>query len=99
LNTISADAIEGDGGKVDLRADEVVVLGEDSVTTANAGTNGNGGEVIAFSSDTALFRDGALIEAQGGTESGDGGFVEVSGLNNIELHVPDRPGKCDDPRK
>jgi len=86
FGTINTDGIEGDGGSVNLTATEVVVLGSESVTTANGGTNGDGGEVIVYSPDTALFRSGARIEVKGGSESGDGGFVEVSGKKHVEVN-------------
>ncbi|HUW20040.1 MAG TPA: right-handed parallel beta-helix repeat-containing protein [Sedimentisphaerales bacterium] len=79
FGTLNADAPEGDGGNITLTAGDVVALSSDSLTTANAGANGDGGQVIVYSPETALFRDGAAIEAKGGAESGDGGFVEVSG--------------------
>ncbi len=85
FGTINADGAAGDGGNIDLWAGDVVALSPDSLTTANAGLNGDGGEVIVFSPDTALFRSGAQIEAKGGSESGDGGFVEVSGKNHVEI--------------
>jgi len=83
---IHADGITGDGGNVNLTADDVVALGSESITTANAGVSGNGGKVIVYSPDTALFRTEARIEAKGGTESGNGGFVEVSGKKLVEVH-------------
>ena len=85
FGTIHADGITGNGGTVDLLAGEVVALSSDSLTTANAGLNGNGGDVTVFSPDTALFWPDATIEAKGGTVSGDGGFVEVSGLEHVEV--------------
>jgi filamentous hemagglutinin family protein len=75
----------GNGGNLLLSADQVVVLGEKSFSTANAGANGNGGEVIAFSPDTALFRQGGNIETRGGFESGNGGYVDVSGWQHVEV--------------
>ena len=86
FGTISTDAVEGNGGSVTLTAGNTVALSSESVTTANAGANGNGGEVIAYSPDTALFWEGAKIEAKGGSESGNGGFVEVSGKEYLELY-------------
>ncbi|MHC5061671.1 MAG: filamentous hemagglutinin N-terminal domain-containing protein [Planctomycetota bacterium] len=85
FGNINTDSSEGDGGSVNLTATEVVALGHDSVTTANAGTNGDGGEVIVYSPDTALFRSGAKIEVKGGAESGNGGFVEISGRKHVEV--------------
>ena len=85
FGTIYAHGIDSHGGTVNLMGSEVVALGSGSVTTANAGTNGDGGEVIVYSPDTALFRYGAMIEAKGGIASGDGGFVEVSGKQYVEV--------------
>jgi len=85
FGTVHADGIDSDGGSVDLLASDVVALSSDSLTTANAGTNGDGGEVIVYSPDTALFRDGAKIEVKGGSESGNGGFVEISGKKYVEV--------------
>ncbi|MHC4791460.1 MAG: filamentous hemagglutinin N-terminal domain-containing protein, partial [Planctomycetota bacterium] len=85
FGTLNADGVEGNGGSINLTAGEVVALGSDSLTTANAGTNGDGGEVIVYSPETAIFRDGAAIQAKGGSESGNGGFVEVSGKEHVEI--------------
>jgi hypothetical protein len=70
---------------VELTASDVVALSSDSLTTANAGTNGDGGDVIVYSPKVALFRDGARIQTKGGRESGNGGFVEVSGKEYLEF--------------
>jgi len=85
FGTLNADGIEGDGGSITLTAGQAVTLGSDSVTTANAGANGDGGEVIVYSPDSAVFSEGALIEAKGGGLSGDGGFVEISGRGLVEV--------------
>ncbi len=74
-----------DGGSVTLTAAETVVLGVDSLTSANAGTNGDGGDIIAYSPGKTLFRPGALVEAKGGSEFGNGGFFEVSGKQYVEV--------------
>ncbi|MFA5293623.1 MAG: filamentous hemagglutinin N-terminal domain-containing protein, partial [Phycisphaerae bacterium] len=86
FGTVSVDGTAGDGGKVDLIAGNVVALSENSLTTANAGTNGDGGKITVFSPDTALFWPDAKIEAKGGSVSGDGGFVEVSGKQHVEIY-------------
>ena len=83
---VHADGSVGDGGDISITADEVIALTNGSVTTANAGTDGNGGDVIAYTEGSALLRDGALINAKGGSESGDGGFVEVSGIEHVEIN-------------
>jgi len=83
---VRADGVEGDGGSVDIAASEVIDIGAGSVTTANAGVDGDGGLITAISPNMALFRDGATIEAKGGSLSGDGGFVEVSGQSYVEIN-------------
>ncbi|MCH1430703.1 MAG: filamentous hemagglutinin N-terminal domain-containing protein, partial [Chlamydiales bacterium] len=50
--------------------------------TANALKKGNGGRVILWANDTTIFYGD--IEAKGGSEGGDGGFVEVSGKEYLE---------------
>lgn len=53
----------------------------DSVIHANALTLGDGGQVIVWSDqETGFF---GTISAQGGTDGGDGGFVEVSGQDAL----------------
>jgi filamentous haemagglutinin family N-terminal domain len=86
LGAISADALaDGDGGSITLRASEVVALGGDSATTANAGLNGDGGSILVIGENTALVADGAALSARGGAQSGDGGFVETSGYRNMSI--------------
>jgi len=86
FGTIHADGTEGNGGEIDLWASDVVALSSDSLTTANAGLNSDGGDVTVFSPDTALFWPNAKIEAKGGQLSGNGGFVEVSGWEHVEIY-------------
>ncbi len=76
----------GNGGYVELNARDTVVLLPHSLIQVNADTGGNGGEVKVFSPGTALFRRNARIEAQAGFYFGDGGFVDVSGWQHIEIN-------------
>ena len=81
---VHADAMgSGDGGSIMLYANDAVALTSGSITTANAAVDGSGGEIIVYSPGTANFWSGARIEAKGGSNSGDGGFVEVSGRNSM----------------
>jgi len=82
---IHTDGTTGDGGSVSLTSGDKTVLGSTSQTTANAGTNGNGGQVIVYSPGSAIFEDGARVEAKGGSESGNGGFFELSGKEYVEV--------------
>ena len=56
-------------------------IDSDSVITADAVENGNGGKVIAWADEVTAFY--GKISATGGSNSGDGGFVEVSGKNGL----------------
>lgn len=51
--------------------------------TASAISGGNGGKIIAWSDDTTDVQ-GAL-RARGGAASGDGGFIETSGVNALRF--------------
>jgi filamentous hemagglutinin family protein len=85
--TIDASGLLG-GGSIRLGGDyqgknasvlnsSLTTLGASGVLLANAVDSGNGGRVILWSDGTTN-HDGT-IEAKGGTASGDGGFVEISG--------------------
>ncbi|NES21059.1 MAG: filamentous hemagglutinin N-terminal domain-containing protein, partial [Symploca sp. SIO3E6] len=58
-------------------------ISPDSVIQADAITSGNGGEVIVFAEETANIH--GEISARGGALGGDGGFVETSGLQNLQV--------------
>jgi filamentous hemagglutinin family protein len=85
FGAVNADGTETDGGSVNLTAASLVAFGSDSLTTANAGANGSGGEIIAYSPESAVFLPGAQVQAKGGSESGDGGFFELSGHEYVDI--------------
>lgn len=55
-----------------------------SVIAADSNLNGDGGRVITWANDTAQFL--GKITARGGVNSGNGGFVEVSGKNFLTFN-------------
>ncbi|MDP2694138.1 MAG: hypothetical protein Q8O58_04630, partial [Gallionella sp.] len=55
----------------------------DASIKADAITSGNGGKVIVWADDVTRF--GGNISARGGANSGDGGFVEVSGKHYLDF--------------
>ncbi|HEY9836059.1 MAG TPA: filamentous hemagglutinin N-terminal domain-containing protein, partial [Vampirovibrionales bacterium] len=61
------------------------VVSQDSIISANALSQGDGGRVLIWSDDTTAFY--GTINAQGGIEPGNvpqnGGFIEVSGKKNL----------------
>jgi hypothetical protein len=58
-------------------------VSQDSLLNADAITDGNGGQVIIWSEQASAFYGN--ISAQGGSNSGNGGFVEVSGKGNLQF--------------
>ncbi|MCA1990827.1 MAG: filamentous hemagglutinin N-terminal domain-containing protein [Coleofasciculus sp. S288] len=88
--TINASGING-GGTVlmggDYRGLDSVLnasrtfVDSDSVINANALTDGDGGRVIVWADETTGFYGN--ISARGGSSAGNGGFVEVSGKENL----------------
>ncbi|MBP0018839.1 MAG: CHAT domain-containing protein [Cyanobacteria bacterium SBLK] len=56
-------------------------VSRDTNINADALTNGNGGEVIVWSDDVTVFYGN--ISDRGGNNSGDGGFVEISGKESL----------------
>ena len=86
---------QGQGGLQRARA---VLIDEESEIHADALEEGDGGRVIVFAEDLAYVA--GSISARGGSEGGNGGFVETSGLLRLALDsVPDvgapggRPGE------
>ena len=71
-----------------VRNAEFVYLGENTEVKVDALHEGHGGKLITFATDTARIYGG--LYARGGLLSGNGGFVETSGLKGFEiLKTPD----------
>lgn len=62
---------------------ELAVIEKNTTFDASAKIKGNGGRVIIWSEKAAAFA--GHIQAEGGRESGDGGFVEVSGKEHLHF--------------
>jgi filamentous hemagglutinin family protein len=87
FGTIKNNAVgNGNAGSIELNAESMVVLLDGSLIQASADKHGDGGNVKVFSPDSAIFRQGARIEAEAGFNLGDGGFVDVSGWEYIEIN-------------
>lgn len=65
------------GGNAAVSNASATYLGPDAVIKANATVAGDGGKVIVWGNDVA--RVYGAIEARGGVQGGNGGFVETSG--------------------
>lgn len=70
-------------GQGDTQTAKVTYVADTATIKANAITDGDGGEVIVWADDTTRYYGD--IEAEGGADSGDGGFVEVSGKEYLDF--------------
>ncbi|NOZ10723.1 MAG: filamentous hemagglutinin N-terminal domain-containing protein [Gammaproteobacteria bacterium] len=68
-------------GKGETRTAEFTYVGKDVSIKADAVSEGDGGKVILWSDNTTRYYGN--ISTQGGSQSGDGGLVEVSGKKNL----------------
>ena len=96
--TINASGVNG-GGQILFGGDQTgknklvnnsnfIYLGENTSVKTDALLNGDGGKLITFAQDTA--RIYGNLFARGGSESGNGGFIETSGLKGFNiLKTPD----------
>ncbi|MDI9408117.1 MAG: filamentous hemagglutinin N-terminal domain-containing protein [Candidatus Pacebacteria bacterium] len=78
------------GGTIDSARGEVLVssttlttIGASAVISVDAAQNGNGGRAIIWSDNHTDFY--GFISARGGSDSGNGGFVEVSGKQTLNF--------------
>ncbi|MEZ6122903.1 MAG: autotransporter-associated beta strand repeat-containing protein [Planctomycetaceae bacterium] len=58
-------------------------VGSEVLINASAGSHGDGGKVVVWANESTQFY--GQIHARGGLESGDGGFVETSGKDILDL--------------
>lgn len=79
---ISVTSIESDGGQIKLLASKGSI-DQTGTLSASSIENGDGGEVIIIA-EKSLNAAGS-IDARGGNQSGNGGFVETSGLEHIKI--------------
>ncbi|MEL6230160.1 MAG: filamentous hemagglutinin N-terminal domain-containing protein [Cyanobacteria bacterium J06627_3] len=71
-------------GQGDVPNAERTYVGSDVVINVDALTTGDGGQVIVWADGMTHFA--GHISAQGGTQQGNGGFVEVSGLEFLDFN-------------
>ena len=67
---------------------QITILAEGTSVEANGGETGDGGSIIVFSEESSLVSGN--LSARGGSQSGNGGFIETSGLENLTIEsTPD----------
>jgi filamentous hemagglutinin family protein len=70
-------------GLGDLPNAQYTFISPDSVVAADAWQRGNGGQIIVFAQDTAQVY--GTLTARGGVQSGNGGFIETSGMRSLTI--------------
>ncbi len=70
-------------GKGTLQNAIETTVAKDVQIKADAITSGNGGEVIVWADGTTKFE--GFVSAKGGIIAGDGGFIEISGKETLDL--------------
>jgi len=83
------------GANPDVQNAQQTVIGSDGIIRADAGTTGDGGRVIVWSDESTKFF--GSISARGGSQSGNGGFVETSGktlqaFGSVDTSAPNGNG-------
>ena len=75
---------ENGGGSVQVRAQDIALEAGGRIDASATG-NGDGGEVILFAEDGVSVQ--GQITARGGEQGGNGGFIETSGLQRLDIGV------------
>ncbi len=73
------------GKDVSVRNSRYTYVSGNATLIADARINGDGGQVIVWSDDTAIIDGSGRIFARGGIVSGDGGFIETSGKKYLRV--------------
>lgn len=84
---VNADGVLLDGGEVGVYANDLIIMGEESHTSANGGLFGNGGNVRIVANGVMGLQKGAYIGIRGGDLGGDGGFVDTSGHGGVDIQA------------
>ena len=71
-------------GLGDIRTSEATIVADTVQINADAVSTGDGGRVILWADGYTRFH--GEITARGGAQTGDGGFVEVSGKQNLDFY-------------
>ncbi len=86
---IQANSLREHNGIIELIADgSTIIASSGSVTSAKAkGKNGQGGKVVFNNTNgNTLIEKGAVIDVSGGSQSGNGGTIELSASKAFGLH-------------
>jgi filamentous hemagglutinin family protein len=84
MDVSASPGANADGGTVTLTGVDQVLVGVDGLgvagtVSANAGANGNGGNITLQSEGTVTIGTDSLVSARGGSATGNGGSVKITG--------------------
>lgn len=79
--TVDASGAQG-GGDVDVQGENILIA-DTAILRADGGNSGDGGNVIIVAQNGLVYR--GLITARGGVLGGNGGFVDTSGLEWVDV--------------
>ncbi|NJL85838.1 MAG: hypothetical protein HC886_07460 [Leptolyngbyaceae cyanobacterium SM1_1_3] len=70
-------------GRATVPVAQVTTVGPDTTIRADALSSGNGGEIIVWAAETANIH--GILTARGGAIAGNGGLIETSGRQTLNL--------------
>lgn len=84
---VEANAVRSRNGSIELYATGEIELADDSVTEARGddGTPSAGGNVVVYASNETRIAEHARVDVSGGSQGGDGGFIELSAARHVEI--------------
>ncbi len=84
---ISVDGISSyNAGQVLINSAQDTILEKGTDVSANGGEFSSGGKIKIFSQDATTVSLGVVLQAKGGQFKGDGGFVEISANNTVNIN-------------
>jgi len=91
--SVTTASAEGGGGQIliggdyqgqgDVQTAKRTYVADDAQVSANAQTSGDGGRIIVWADDTTRFY--GKLQADAGSENGNGGFAEISGKQKLDF--------------
>ena len=80
---IFADNVDGNGGKVDIAADEAVILKNEALVTTDMFANGSGGQITVNTADLVM-DSGGIIQANN-YGPGSGGSIDIHASDSLSM--------------
>ena len=86
-STMDTDAQKesGNGGSIDVKAQNQAFMLNNTNLHSNAQQNGNGGIINVYADKLSYTAKGASYSVDGGSKEGDGGYLEISAKNSVVL--------------